>query len=226
MISEKLIAPVLGAMAVTCAVIVAGTAVAHSAAAPNAPVAGASGATGTTAIAVAPGRPEARNVLIGRRVAIRGVLQSTTGLGTVVLQERVAHEWRAVARATGVAGTFKLAFRPRSLGLHAMRLLVAGPNTGVVVPVAPLDVFHRVLASWYGPGGLTACGEELTAHTLGVANKTLPCGTRVTLRFGHRTLRVPVIDRGPYVSGRDYDLTWATKLALGAHDLTEVWANH
>ena len=40
---------------------------------------------------------------------------------------------------------------------------------------------------------------------------TLPCGTMVTLRYGGRTITVPVIDRGPYVAGRDYDLTYATQ---------------
>ena len=86
-------------------------------------------------------------------------------------------------------------------------------------------VYHQVVASWYGPGGTTACGESLGAGTLGVANKTLPCGTMVTLRFGGRTVTVPVIDRGPYVAGRDYDLTYATKLALGAGDVSTMWAS-
>ena len=76
-----------------------------------------------------------------------------------------------------------------------------------------------------GPAGATACGETLTASTLGVANRTLPCGTLVTLRYRDRTVRVPVIDRGPFVAGRDYDLTWATKLALGAGDVTVIWAS-
>ena len=47
--------------------------------------------------------------------------------------------------------------------------------------------------------------------TMGVANKTLPCGTKVKLRYHGRTVTVPVIDRGPYVAGRDYDLTEAAK---------------
>ena len=93
----------------------------------------------------------------------------------------------------------------------------------VVEPAA--TVFHEVVASWYGPGGTTACGEALGAGTLGVANRTLPCGTMVTLRYRGRTLRLPVIDRGPYVAGRDYDLTYATKLALGAGDLSVIWAS-
>lgn len=50
---------------------------------------------------------------------------------------------------------------------------------------------------------------------LGVAHKSLPCGTRVTLRHGRRTVRVRVIDRGPYVGAREFDLTAATKDRLG-----------
>jgi rare lipoprotein A (peptidoglycan hydrolase) len=72
---------------------------------------------------------------------------------------------------------------------------------------------------------VTACGEPLGVATMGVANKTLPCGTMVTLRYRGRSVRVPVIDRGPFVPGRDYDLTYATRLALGAGDVSEVWAS-
>ena len=79
-------------------------------------------------------------------------------------------------------------------------------------------------ASWYGGGGGTACGQQLTSSTLGVANKTLPCGTLVTLRYGNQSIRVPVIDRGPYVAGRDFDLTEATKRAIGFGDTGDVWS--
>jgi rare lipoprotein A (peptidoglycan hydrolase) len=51
--------------------------------------------------------------------------------------------------------------------------------------------------------------------TMGVANKTLPCGTMVKLRYHGRSVTAPVIDRGPYVAGRDYDLTEAVKSRLG-----------
>ena len=61
-------------------------------------------------------------------------------------------------------------------------------------------------------------------RTLGVANRTLPCGTLVTLHYGSRTVRVPVIDRGPYVVGREFDLTEATKQALGFAGVGEVWS--
>jgi rare lipoprotein A (peptidoglycan hydrolase) len=47
-----------------------------------------------------------------------------------------------------------------------------------------------------------------------VANKTLPCGTEVIFRYGNRAIRVPVIDRGPYIAGREWDLTGAAAVAL------------
>jgi rare lipoprotein A len=55
-----------------------------------------------------------------------------------------------------------------------------------------------------------------------VAHKTLPCGTRVTLRKGDRVVRVKVVDRGPYVGGREFDLTEATRHRLGVGDVRSV----
>jgi hypothetical protein len=73
-------------------------------------------------------------------------------------------------------------------------------------------------ATWYGPGlygNRLACGGRLRHSTLGVAHKSLPCGTKVALRYRGRTVVVPVIDRGPYSHGVSYDLTEATARALG-----------
>ena len=64
--------------------------------------------------------------------------------------------------------------------------------------------------SWYGPGlygNGTACGQTLTKTLVGVAHRTLPCGTLVTFRYKGVTLTVPVIDRGPFVRGRTWDLS-------------------
>jgi rare lipoprotein A (peptidoglycan hydrolase) len=63
-------------------------------------------------------------------------------------------------------------------------------------------------------GHAVACGGVLRVPELGVANKTLPCGTEVTFRYGNRAIRVPVIDRGPYIPGREWDLSGATAEAL------------
>ena len=46
----------------------------------------------------------------------------------------------------------------------------------------------------------------------------------MTLRYGGRTVRVPVVDRGPFVEGREFDLTEATKQALGFGDTGAVWS--
>jgi peptidoglycan hydrolase-like protein with peptidoglycan-binding domain len=73
------------------------------------------------------------------------------------------------------------------------------------------------LATWYGPGffgNQTACGQTLTKRTLGVAHRTLPCGSRVVLNYNGRFIRTTVIDRGPFANGAKWDLTQATAQAL------------
>ncbi len=66
--------------------------------------------------------------------------------------------------------------------------------------------------SWYGPhfyGSGTACGQKYTREIMGVAHRSLPCGTLVTFRNpkNGRQVTVPVIDRGPYVAGRTWDMS-------------------
>ena len=91
-----------------------------------------------------------------------------------------------------------------------------------------------VTASWYGPGfygnrlpcwqWLQANGKpiQFEADTWGVAHKTLPCGTMLVLTHGANTISVPVVDRGPYIEGRELDLSLAVKNALGCTDLCTV----
>jgi rare lipoprotein A (peptidoglycan hydrolase) len=73
--------------------------------------------------------------------------------------------------------------------------------------------------SWYGPGFYgkrTACGLAMTETLIGVAHRSLPCGTRVTFKnpANGRIVTAPVVDRGPYVSGRQWDLTGGLCLKL------------
>jgi len=65
-------------------------------------------------------------------------------------------------------------------------------------------------------------GGILHRDDLGVANKTLPCGTMVTFRYNGKGIRVPVIDRGPYIEGREWDLTGATAVALDFPGLGDI----
>src|SRR6185437_3190069 len=74
------------------------------------------------------------------------------------------------------------------------------PKTGVRESVA--SVFPH-----YGLG--LACGGTLGRNQLSVVHKTAPCGTMITFEYNGRSLTVPVIDRGPYIAGREWDLTGA-----------------
>jgi peptidoglycan lytic transglycosylase len=99
----------------------------------------------------------------------------------------------------------------RAYGIHDRRV------SGSESVVRRVTVYRPAAASYYGPGlygGALACGGTLQPSTLGVAHKWLPCGTRVRLRYRGRSVTVPVVDRGPYVGGRDFDLTEATKERL------------
>jgi rare lipoprotein A (peptidoglycan hydrolase) len=153
------------------------------------------------------------NVRAGRRVVVRGTAQPNS---TVSLRIQRAGRWRTLARArTNARGRFTLRDRVRQ-ALSA-RARVSAPGAAPR-SVGRLNVYRSALASWYGPGlygQRLGCGGTLSAGDLGVAHKSLPCGARVTLRHRGRILRVRVIDRGPYVGGREFDLTAATARRLG-----------
>jgi hypothetical protein len=79
----------------------------------------------------------------------------------------------------------------------------------------PRGQWNVSIASVFTDYGLPiACGGVLQVAQLGVANKTLPCGTMVTFVYGGRAIRIPVLDRGPYIAGREWDLTGAAAEAL------------
>jgi hypothetical protein len=171
------------------------------------------------------------NVLAGHRASVTGKLldnhQPSSAGELVTLQVLGNHGWKTLASArTGANGRFRLNYVPYRLGSRWARLRFAGNATELPSHrrLGKLNVFRLAEASWYGGGGSLACGGSLTSSTMGVANKTLPCGTLITLRYDGRTVRVPVVDRGPYVEGREFDLTEATKDALGFGGVGEVWS--
>jgi hypothetical protein len=169
------------------------------------------------------------NVLEGHSTTVTGTLRPGLGGKVVMLQRLGYHGWKTITRTlTGVGGRFKLRYLPRQTGSELVRLRFAGDARDLPARrfLGRLNVYRLAGASWYGGGGQTACGGALTSSTLGVASKTLPCGTLVTLRYGGHTVRVPVIDRGPYVEGREFDLTEATKQALGFGDTGQVWSTN
>ncbi len=81
------------------------------------------------------------------------------------------------------------------------------------------------IATWFGPGFYgkqTACGQTLTPTVVGVANRTLPCGTLVSVSYQGHSLTVPVLDRGPYSHGASWDLTAGAARALGIAETVRI----
>ncbi len=121
-------------------------------------------------------------------------------------------------------------------------IALSSQSTPAPVAVVPVEITavsaaasgSVVTVSWYGPGfyenrlpcwpWLAANGLpiQFLADTWGVAHKSLPCGTMVTLTHGANTVTVPVVDRGPYIAGREFDLSPRVKAELGCSDLCTV----
>ncbi len=121
------------------------------------------------------------------------------------------------------------------LALIAATALIALPASalaastgGSVAPTAPTapSVHTTGIATWFGPGFYghkTACGQTLTPTVVGVANRTLPCGTLVKVSYAGHALVVPVLDRGPYSHiGADWDLTAGAAAALSITETVRI----
>jgi rare lipoprotein A len=163
---------------------------------------------------------------------LRGTLRfsGTTASGaaghTLVIQRQSGQSWVAIATATTTAGgSFTAAWRVNRTGDFSVRAVMSsGPGAS---PAAPLVVYRPSVATEYGPGlygRKTACGAVLRRVTIGVANRNLPCGSSVSIYYRGRTVVVPVIDRGPYANGANWDLTMATGRALGISGTTTIGA--
>jgi rare lipoprotein A len=166
----------------------------------------------------------------GSRVRVRGRVVPGQRGRVVRLQIRSGRGWKTVKRArSGAGGSFRASWRPQRSGSYRLRVRFTGDRLNAAASSSlggRVKVYRPSQASWYGPGlygNALACGGRLSSGTLGVANRTLPCGTRVTLRYGRRSVTVPVIDRGPFHATREWDLTAATKSRLGFPDTGVVW---
>jgi rare lipoprotein A len=113
----------------------------------------------------------------------------------------------------------------REVGLAAVALLAAVIALAVssktrsdssTLPVAYGS--YTALAGSMGTaafGKRTACGAILRATTEGVAHPVLPCGAKIYISYGGKHVLTQVIDRGPYVPGRQFDLTDALARVIG-----------
>jgi rare lipoprotein A (peptidoglycan hydrolase) len=101
------------------------------------------------------------------------------------------------------------------------------PTGGAAGGAAPTPtVSGQTLATWFGPGfygHTTACGQTMSPTLVGIASRTLPCGTLVQIGYRGRRLTVPVLDRGPYGhSGAVWDLTAGAAHALKIKETVRI----
>jgi rare lipoprotein A len=72
-----------------------------------------------------------------------------------------------------------------------------------------------MVASWYKHGTRTASGEKYDYMGMTAAHKKLPFGTKLRLTRGDQSVIVRINDRGPFIKGRDIDLSMGAAKALG-----------
>jgi len=153
--------------------------------------------------------------------------------GKTIEIERSGHEtgwtWASTVTATVQRnGSFDATWSTNHIGQFSIRAVISSSAASAAAPpTVTVTIYRPSLATMYGPGfwgQKTACGEKLKRAMLGVANRTLKCGTKVGIYYHGRTIVVPVIDRGPYANGADWDLTEATDTALGIPGTATVGA--
>ncbi len=166
-------------------------------------------------------------VLRGRTALVSGKLRPRKAGRRVVLERRDGRKWkRLAADSTDASGRYTLKPRAKSTGSALVRVRFAGDATARSAQrtVGRLNVYRSSLASRYDAyGGPLACGGRLGYDSMVVANKSLPCGTRLTIRYRGRTVKAVVRDRGPYVGGREFDLAGAVARKLGFDGVGQIW---
>jgi rare lipoprotein A len=236
----------LGAALCGLALTVPATALAADAptADPSAPVVAASGGlsyddpTAPTVFADGSTLTAPLGQLVGDTVAVHGTVAGSKPGDAVAVQRLDAIAGWVTATTTTVDGdgSYDAVWQVDHAGKTTVRAVLAAQATtatraasAAAPPVQgrAITLYRRAKVTWYGPGFYghkTACGRKLTRATLGVANKTLPCGTLVDLYNDGQTVTVPVIDRGPFRAGTSYDLTAATAKAIGVSATTVIGA--
>jgi rare lipoprotein A (peptidoglycan hydrolase) len=124
-----------------------------------------------------------------------------------------------VQRAVWLAGITLVA----AIAALAITRRDAGSNRklprAVVVP-GTKNGYYTARAAPYGPTARrrrTACGKPFLKTTEGAAHPVLPCGVKIYIRFHGREVLTQVVDRGPNVPGREFDITKALANRLDLH---------
>ena len=158
------------------------------------------------------------NVMQGAKVVVRGNMYPPITGRRALLEWKVDGQWKRIDRVRLGDGDFRRAVRIRRHGHRRIRITFRHDEYNARARSADLVRVHRrSQATWYGPGffgNRTACGQRYHRDLLGVAHRSLPCGTIVSALYKGRTVPVPVVDRGPY-GHADWDLTEEAAQRLG-----------
>lgn len=165
------------------------------------------------------------DALGGQAIVVRGRLAPRLPWRRVQLEGGRGRGWTTLGNSqTGRHGGFSVRYTAGDLGSRVLRVVVGGGRGTPAVSAAAgaLTVYRESVASWYDDGGGTACGFHAY---YGVANRTLPCGSKVTFVHGGHRVTAVVDDRGPFVDGRDWDLNQNTAGALAFDGVDSVWSS-
>jgi len=128
---------------------------------------------------------------------------------------------RLAQREIALAGVALLA------GVVALALTTGRTDSHGALP-RPVGQWQSVVAGVRVPGGYgkqTACHQVLRPSTDGVSHPVLPCGAKIYLSYGGTRVLTQVIDRGPFVPGREFDLTGPLAAKLGLRGVKQIrWA--
>jgi rare lipoprotein A len=168
-------------------------------------------------------KSESTSLIGGQAAYVRGYLEPGHRGRRVWIQAMEHGKWTTLGGArTGRYGGYTVNFHPGP-GL-SLRVQFAGDsqNTPTTLAAGKTAVLEPTVASWYYDAGGTACGFHAY---YGVANLSLPCGTKVTMSSGGHTLVATVDDRGPYVGGRVFDLNQNVAAALGFSGVGTIYTS-
>jgi peptidoglycan lytic transglycosylase len=96
-------------------------------------------------------------------------------------------------------------------------MMLAAATMSITMSLALAAPAHAssMVSSYYWQGRETANGEHYNSEALTAAHKTLPFGTRLRVSYKGKSVIVRVNDRGPFIKGRQLDLSRGAARQLG-----------
>lgn len=169
-------------------------------------------------------------VLVGEPAEVAGRLHPARPGRLVALERQVEGRWKTLdTDRTARDGSYQVRHEARETGGGAVRVSFSGDrqNGPVSADLGRMTAYRSTRASYYALyGGALACGGRLGYDSLVVAHRSLPCGTRVTVRYQGRIVHARVRDRGPFVGGREFDLAGAVARRVGFQGVGTIWVSH